>query len=190
MLVRMVAIRVLVVSDDPLARGGLTALLGERETVAVVEDDPDVVVWDVSESADGITRTKAPLLAVLADESQAAEARAAGARGLLLRSASGEQLAAAAVAVANGLNVVDPVLAGTLFRTEAATDSPVEDLTPREMEVLQLLAQGLTNKRIAERLHISDHTAKFHVNAILGKLGVQSRTEAIVQAARRGLVIL
>jgi DNA-binding CsgD family transcriptional regulator len=65
-----------------------------------------------------------------------------------------------------------------------------ESLTPRELEVLQLLAQGLPNKQIAQRLGISDHTAKFHVNAILGKLGVQSRSEAIVQAVRMGLVLL
>jgi DNA-binding NarL/FixJ family response regulator len=65
----------------------------------------------------------------------------------------------------------------------------VEHLTPREQEVLQLLAQGLSNKLIAGRLGISDHTVKFHLNAILGKLGAQSRTEAIAQAARLGLVL-
>ena len=63
-------------------------------------------------------------------------------------------------------------------------------LTPRESEVLQLLAEGLPNKAIAERLGISDHTAKFHVNAILGKLGASTRTEALAQAARLGLVLL
>jgi two-component system, NarL family, nitrate/nitrite response regulator NarL len=63
-------------------------------------------------------------------------------------------------------------------------------LTPREMEVLQLVAEGLTNRRIAGRLGISEHTAKFHVNAILGKLGASSRSEAVAQAARLGLVLL
>ncbi|HEX9940563.1 MAG TPA: response regulator transcription factor, partial [Thermoanaerobaculia bacterium] len=65
-----------------------------------------------------------------------------------------------------------------------------ETLTPRELEVLQLLSQGLPNKLIAQRLGISEHTVKFHVNAVLGKLGVQSRSEAIVQAVRSGLVVL
>ena len=75
---------------------------------------------------------------------------------------------------------------------EAPPPAPdlVESLTPREIEVLQLLSQGLPNKGIAQRLGISDHTVKFHVNAILGKLGVQSRGEAIVQAVRLGLVTL
>ncbi|HZY06001.1 MAG TPA: response regulator transcription factor, partial [Anaeromyxobacteraceae bacterium] len=65
-----------------------------------------------------------------------------------------------------------------------------EPLTPRELEVLGLLAEGLPNKAIAARLGISEHTAKFHVNAILGKVGAESRSEAIVRAARLGLVVL
>ncbi len=69
-------------------------------------------------------------------------------------------------------------------------DAPAEALTPREREVLQLLAEGLANRAIAQRLAISEHTVKFHVNAILGKLNAQSRTEAVVRAARLGLLIL
>jgi len=65
-----------------------------------------------------------------------------------------------------------------------------EELTAREQEVLQHLSFGISNKEIAAKMHISDHTVKFHVNAILTKLGVTSRTEAVVAAARRGLVIL
>ena len=71
----------------------------------------------------------------------------------------------------------------------ASTSGP-ESLTPREREVLALLAEGLSNKAIADRLDISEHTAKFHVNAVLAKLGVQRRTEAVVRAARMGLVTL
>jgi DNA-binding NarL/FixJ family response regulator len=66
----------------------------------------------------------------------------------------------------------------------------VEPLTPRELEVLRLMAEGLPNKGIAQRLEISEHTVKFHVNAILGKLGVESRTEAVVRATRLGLILL
>jgi len=68
--------------------------------------------------------------------------------------------------------------------------TPVEELTPRERHVLQLLAEGLPNKAIADRLGISEHTVKFHVSAIMSKLGAQSRTEAVTRAARLGLIIL
>jgi DNA-binding NarL/FixJ family response regulator len=69
-------------------------------------------------------------------------------------------------------------------------ESPIEELTPRELAALRLLAEGLPNKTIALRLGISEHTVKFHVNAILGKLGVASRTEAVVRATRLGLILL
>ncbi len=90
--------------------------------------------------------------------------------------------------------VLDDSFAAALLRgvrdTPPAVPDLPESLTPRESEVLQLLSQGLANKAIAQRLGISDHTVKFHVNAILGKLAVQSRGEAIVQAVRLGLVAL
>ena len=191
MLFGMAAVRVLVASDDPLARSALTALFADRENVQVVARDPDVVVWEFGSARGVDAHAPAPLLAVLAEESQAAEALSAGARGLVFRGVDADRLAAAAIAVANGLTVLDGGLGAALLRpAEAAADALAEALTPREIEVLQLLAQGLTNRRIAERLGISDHTVKFHVNAILGKLGAQTRTEAIVQAARLGLVIL
>ena len=129
------------------------------------------------------------VLAVLAEEGQAGEALGAGARGVILRDASGPRLAAAVQAVAEGLIVLDAGAAESVLRPRPAFPAAVETLTPREQEVLQLLAQGLSNKLIAARLGISDHTVKFHVNAILGKLGAQSRTEALAQAARLGLVL-
>jgi two-component system, NarL family, nitrate/nitrite response regulator NarL len=87
--------------------------------------------------------------------------------------------------------VLDPALAGALVaaRTELPA-LPVEALTPREVDVLRLLGEGLPNKAIARRLGISEHTVKFHVNAILGKLGASSRTEAVVRATRLGLILL
>jgi two-component system nitrate/nitrite response regulator NarL len=91
-------------------------------------------------------------------------------------------------AVAHGLVAVEETVAESLRPRVAAP--PAEALTPREREVLQLLSQGLSNKQIAQALRISEHTVKFHVNAILGKLGVQGRTEAVVQAARLGLITL
>ncbi len=194
----------LVVSGDPLARAGLALLLGGQEGITVSgqvapeedwpgPDDPDAVLWDLGlglrlgleelRSLEGL-----PVVAIAADEADAREALAAGARGALPRTADGDLLAAALRAVALGLVVLDAA-----FAPSTSAEPPAElaePLTPRELEVLQRLTQGLSNKQIAQRLGVSEHTVKFHVNAILGKLGVQSRSEAIVQAVRLGLVVL
>ena len=201
----------LVVSDDPLARTGLSLLLKGQEGLIVtgqvgVDDDwpdagLDATIWDLGlglrfglERLRGMGPSAPPTVAVVADELDAREALAAGARAALPRDADGESLAAAIRAVVQGLVVLDDsfaaALLGDLRDAPAAPPDLVENLTPREAEVLQLLTQGLPNKAIAQRLGISDHTVKFHVNAILGKLGVQSRGEAIVQAVRLGLVAL
>src|SRR4030067_1297183 len=92
---------------------------------------------------------------------------------------------AALEGVARGVQVID-ALAGE----SRVGDAAAEDLTPREMDVLQLLAEGLPNKEIGRRLRISEHTVKFHVNTILAKLGARTRTEAVTRAARQGLIIL
>jgi len=193
---------VLVVSADPLARGGLAALVAQRSELvlagassprelsgAPARADAAAVLWDLGAGgAEGLRAAPAPVVALAQDERQAADALRAGARGALFRGAAAEVVAAALVAAARGLAVLDPGLAGDFVRPPAA--APHEPLTPREREVLALLAEGLPNKAIAARLAISEHTAKFHVNAILGKLGVESRAEAIVQAVRTGLVVL
>ncbi len=205
-------IHILIVADDPLTRGGLAALLanqagavvvgqvpGDADILAAVEQyRPDVLVWDLGWSPEAALEHLAdlrdyalPVAALLADESLAADVLAAGARGLLLRHTSPATLAAGLDAVARGLTVVDPALAGAVFPgRERPLPVLAEDLTPRERSVLQLLAEGLSNKGIAQRLAISEHTVKFHVNAILGKLGAHSRTEAVTRAARLGLLIL
>jgi two-component system nitrate/nitrite response regulator NarL len=152
-------------------------------------------VWDAGAGASSFERLvetaggSLRVLAVLADESQALEALGAGARGVVLRDVDASRLVAAVRAVAEGLMVLDAGAAESVLRPRPPAPAAVEPLTPREQEVLQLLAQGLPNKLIAARLGISDHTVKFHVNAILGKLGAQSRTEALAQAARLGLVL-
>jgi DNA-binding NarL/FixJ family response regulator len=133
----------------------------------------------------------------LADVARAAEAHGTG-FGVLPREATPEEIVAALVAVAGGLVVLDRRVAGGLLaaaeripaRVTEAPDAVGEPLTARELDVLQLLAQGLPNKLIASRLHISEHTAKFHVSSIMTKLGAASRTEAVTLAARRGLLIL
>jgi two-component system nitrate/nitrite response regulator NarL len=203
-------VRVLVVADDPLARAGLGALLASQpgctlagqvvpagdlaEEVAVYR--PDVLLWDLGWDPEpdlllDVAEADLPVVALLAEEALAAEAWQAGARGLLTREAGAEALVAALQAVVQGLAVIDPALAAALLPArEREAEALVEPLTPREEEVLQLLADGLANKAIALQLGISEHTVKFHVNAILGKLGAQSRTEAVVRATRLGLIIL
>ncbi len=205
-------IRILIVADDPLTRSGLAALLreqpgcvvagqvpGDADLLAAVEDArPDVLLWDLGWSPEStvehlaeFTEYGLAVAALLPDEGLAVEAVAAGARGVLRRNAEPATLAAALDAVAHGLTVVDATLSRAVFPERDRTlPAPVEELTPRERSVLQLLAEGLPNKAIAERLSISEHTVKFHVNAILGKLGAQSRTEAVTRAARLGLISL
>jgi DNA-binding NarL/FixJ family response regulator len=143
------------------------------------------------ESLAELRETGLPLVALLPDEAHAGEAWAAGAAGLLLRNSDAEKLQAALLAVGQGLVALDPSLTtAALPHREADPPRLAEALTPRELEVLQLLAEGLPNKAIARRLDISDHTVKFHVNAILSKLGAQSRTDAVVRATRLGLILL
>ena len=200
----------LLVGEDPLARGGLAYLLAGEAALEVVaqtdpsgaaaaveRDDPQVAVWDLGADALGclerlgdLGEAGPPALALLQDEEAAADALAAGARGLLFRDVESGRLALALRALARGLLVFDEALLPRLSQPRPAPQAQPEPLTPRELEVLQLLAQGLSNRRIAERLGISEHTAKFHVNAIVTKLGAQTRTDAAIRAARLGLVLL
>jgi DNA-binding NarL/FixJ family response regulator len=123
-----------------------------------------------------------------------ADALRAGARAVLPSDVPPDQLLAALEAAAAGLIVVHPAEVNAMFpATEPASRTIAElaePLTPRENEVLQMLASGLANKEIAARLVISEHTVKFHVASILGKLGAASRTEAVSLGIRRGLVLL
>jgi DNA-binding NarL/FixJ family response regulator len=112
--------------------------------------------------------------------------RRAGIGGLLQATASSEQIVQAIKSVAAGLTVVDPAF----VPSSSEDESFAEHLTPREAEVLRLLADGLGNKDIAQRLSISEHTIKFHIRSILGKLGAASRTEAVTRGLRSGLIEL
>jgi DNA-binding NarL/FixJ family response regulator len=105
---------------------------------------------------------------------------------MLPREAAPEQIVAALYAASAGL-VAIPAESSSLV-VPAATESVAENLTPREMETLEMLAEGLSNKQIAARLSISEHTAKFHVNSILGKLNAATRTEAVMRGLRTGLL--
>jgi DNA-binding NarL/FixJ family response regulator len=110
----------------------------------------------------------------------------AGAGGMLRTDASADQIVQAIKSVAAGLMIFD----SALTPARADEDALLEPLTPRESEVLRLLADGLPNKEIASRLNISEHTIKFHIRSILGKLGASSRTEAVSRGIRSGLIEL
>jgi len=206
----MSTLQLLIIADDPLVRGSLATLLqGETDIELVGQTDshdvladlelyqPQVVLWDLGWSptltADlAEVASRLPVVILLADASYAAEVWALGVQGLLPRNFKTHQLITALSAAQQGLAVLDPQLRAALMPLFIPPESGgmAEPLTPRELEVLQLLAEGLPNKLIAPRLAISDHTVKFHVNAILGKLNAQSRTEAVVKATRLGLVLL
>ena len=117
-----------------------------------------------------------------------------GASSILQRDSSPEQIATAIRASTEELVVLSPEALEDLLAergTDAADLEPlIEELTPRELEVLRMAAAGLANREIAERLVISEHTIKFHMSSILGKLGASSRTEAVAQGIKRGLVLL
>jgi two-component system nitrate/nitrite response regulator NarL len=204
-------VRVVVVADDPLVRGGLAALLNARDDVSVVGQAPpddtlteaveayqgEVVVWDAGSGADeaadrlgDLSDSLPPIVALLDDAAHASQAWAAGARGLLHRDVTPARLAAALRAVLEGSAVFDDAFAEALVRPPMPVTGGFEPLTPRELQVLRLLAEGHPNKAVAVELRVSENTVKFHVNAILGKLGAQSRTEAVTRAARMGLIPL
>ena len=180
------ALRVRVVAGDPLVRAAVAPLLREAGAEVAEADGTDADL-DLVADADDVTPGA---LALVADADAARAAWSAGARGLLSRGADGADLLAALGAVAQGLAVVDPVFADDLVPTAAPPPDGVDPLTDREREVLVLVAEGLPNKLVADRLGIAERTARYHVAQILGKLGAQSRTEAVVQAARLGLVVL
>ena len=176
---------------------------------ALIEDySPDVVLIELGLHNDeplsekllalGAVSPPAPAIVVLADDihsDQTTEALRLGVRVLLPRSATAEEIVPAVVAAATGLVVLHPDVFDLLLPVLPSTartlpTSPVQALTPREIEVLGMLAEGLGNKAIARRLSISEHTVKFHVSSIFTKLNASSRTEAVTLGARQGLIML
>lgn len=208
------ALRAVIISDNLLTRAGLAALLdtqddfivvGQTTTTALASDiaiyDADIIVcdlgWQASETLDNLSLIQdrdVPILVLLTDENDTASVLSTlnkfSVYGVILNENDSDMLMIALQTVANGLIVIDPSLSSYITSGNTITEKIVEELTQRENEVLQLLAQGLTNKAIAHQLGITDHTIKFHVNAIMTKLGAQSRTEAVVIATRAGLIIL
>jgi DNA-binding NarL/FixJ family response regulator len=212
----MIDLRLLIVAPDPLARAGLSMLLtdqpgsiiiGQTNSSESLPDEldtyrPDIIIWDLGWEPEehlgllsdvvGEEDENGPaVIALLPDEEQAAAVWSAGVRAILLRETTAEQLLAAITAVGQRLVVITAELSGQLLSAPPTPDlDPSESLTSRDQEVLQLVAEGLTNKAIAQELSISEHTVKFHINTIMGKLNAQSRTAAVVRATRLGLILL
>jgi DNA-binding NarL/FixJ family response regulator len=211
-------IRVFIVAASPLARAGLENLLVARGVeVAGSVANVDALVSQLSDlAADAIlidssgesfeslidsvvasglaSDVSVVLLAEATLPGVLSEALRAGISAVLPSDISADQLVAALQAAASGLVVLHPTQFHSTVPAASVASRALgelaEPLTPRESEVLQMLASGLGNKEIAAKLGISEHTVKFHVASILGKLGAASRTEAVSLGIRRGLVLL
>lgn len=209
-------IRVLVCDDHPIVRAGLTALLGslpDIDVVGVVADGeaavrevallrPDVAILDLHmPGLGGVAATRAitravPQVAVLVltmddDDETVFSAMRAGARGYLVKGVEQDDISRAIRSVAAGEAVFGPGVAqrvlAFLTAPKPQTAAPFPQLTPREAEVLDLLAAGLTNSGIATRLEVSPKTVANNVSAIFAKLQVADRTQAIIRARDAGL---
>ena len=175
-------IRVLILAKSETEAAELAELIAEDERMQVVESDPDVVL------AAGTTVSFETPAVVL---SEGTDDYGHSVRAYLPPDAAAAEILAAIAAVGQGLVVLTQVQAERLLPARSQRENLprlVEALTPREIEVLRLMADGLVNKEIADRLGISEHTAKFHVASILGKLQASSRTDAVARGMRRGLI--
>ena len=205
-------IRVLLADDHPVVRAGLRAVLETEPGIEVVAEaataedavvraaasDIDVVVMDLqfgrgrmsgAEATSAITACPdAPHVVIVTTYGTDADtlpAIEAGATGYLLKDAPPEELAAAILTAAAGRTILAPAVADRLVHRLRAPDT---SLTKREAEVLGLVAEGLSNQRIAQRLHLTEGTVKSHLARIYTKLGVDSRTAAVASATERGYI--
>jgi DNA-binding NarL/FixJ family response regulator len=203
---------VVLVDDQRVVREGLASLLGllpdldvlatasdGLEAIALVERlRPDVVLMDLRmPRCDGVEATrrlrervpasKVIVLTTYVDDHSVLEALRAGARGFLTKDAGAEEIERAIAAVARGEAAIDPAVQHHLVEAVAAKPELPNGLTPREAEVLALIADGLSNAEIAERLVVSEATVKSHINHIFAKTGVRDRAQAVSYAYRHGL---
>jgi DNA-binding NarL/FixJ family response regulator len=210
-------LRVVVIDDHEVFRRGLVPLLEQRGIKVIAEAglaaegirqvselSPDVVLMDLNmPGMSGIAATQrlsaaAPLvrvlvLTVVADQRNVTDALLAGACGYLVKDSSIDQIVEGVKAAARGESLISPRIASRLVRRlreppELEPGLAGAELTPRELEVLEMLARGMDNPEIARALYLSQHTVKNHVSSILLKLQVANRIQAAVHAVRRGLV--
>jgi DNA-binding NarL/FixJ family response regulator len=186
-------IRVLILAPSASEEAALAGLLAEDERLEIVEQG-EALSADVLLASGGRVPAgelaQLPTVILTEDVFEPSDYRTA-VRARLPSNATAAEVLAAISAAAQGLVVLTQLQADALYPHPTVPQSPaplVEELTPRELQVLRDVAQGLANKEIAERLRISEHTVKFHVASILGKLEAGSRTEAVTQGIRRGLI--
>ena len=180
-------IRVEVESEDVVMRNGLEALMSSSPGLSLADDDPDVLLA----AARLEDLSAGPPIVLLGDPAWNPQALRLGVRAMLPPDAPSSEIVAAVHAAAGGLAAVDPrELEGWLAGAAPAPVAETGPLTPREMEVLAAMAEGAANKTIAWKLHISEHTAKFHVASILSKLNAGTRAEAVALGIKRGLILL
>jgi len=207
-------IRVVVVDDHEIVRKGMIAYLQTDDDIEVVgqassgfagvevilQEKPDVVLMDlIMENGTGIEATKQVMekfpeckiiiLTSYYDDKQVFPAIEAGAFSYLLKTASADEIVQAIKKAVIGENVIEPKVANKMLTSfQKDTLKPHDELTPREMEVLLCIGNGLTNQEISEKLYIGIKTVKTHVSNILSKLGVSDRTQAAVYVHRNGLL--
>ena len=203
-------IKILVADDHPMLREGLVAVLATQPDFEVVGEasdgaetvrlasslEPDVILLDLEmPGTDGVaalrelhaagSEASALVFTAYDTDERILGALRAGAQGYLLKGASRDEIFSAIRTVAAGGSLLEPAVTARLLQN---IDGAANDLTPRELEVLTLLADGLPNREIAGKLFVTERTVKFHVGSILSKLDAANRTEAARIAARRGLV--
>lgn len=212
------AVRVVVAAASAVRRGGLEAIVRGNSSLRLVGSSPTlvglasriqemqaaVVMADLPEPDSQFIATAAMLeqagtgVVALIDSPDAkwtARALRSGVRAILARDSAESEIQAAVSAVASGLVLLDPAVTRDLASQARVTNPEMapeilEELTSREVEVLKLMAEGFGNKEIGSRLGITDHTVKFHISSILAKLGASSRTEAVTQGIRMGLIVI
>ncbi len=205
-------IKIFVADDHPIVREGLVAVLetqadfeivgeaadGQQVIEKVLETEADILFLDLAmPHKDGVqvieflqqhnSPIKVIIFTVFDTDERIITAIKAGAKGYLLKGASRQEIFNAVRVVSQGGSLLQPAIASKVFQH---ISQEVAALSPREMEVLKLLSRGLKNSTVAQELFISERTVKFHVSAILSKLGVKNRTEAVQLAVKRGLIDL
>lgn len=214
----MEVIKIVIVDDHPVVREGIGAMLKREPDFKIVgeasngreaiekarELSPDVMLMDLRmpevDGVEAITRIKAEkpdikfiILTTYSDDEYIFRGIAAGARAYLLKDAPRDELFKAIRAVSRGESLIQPVVASRLLDklAELSRKSPsVDTLSDREIEVLNLMAKGVSNKDIADRLSITQSTVKTHITSIFQKLDVTTRTEAVTTALKRGIIQL